>query len=52
MLSNPPVVFRPLNYVLKLSPVVQSVTARTFMVATPVIHRYAADGAWVTESYT
>jgi len=32
--------------------VAQSVTVGTFMVATPAIHRYAVDCAWVTVSKT
>jgi len=52
LLSNLPLIFRPLNYVLKLSTVAQTVTAGIFMAAIVTVHRYAVDCAWVTVSWT
>jgi len=50
LLSNLPLVFRPLNYVQNLSTVAHSITAGIFMVEIPVVHHYAADCAWATVS--
>jgi len=48
LLSNL-LVFRPLNYVLKLSTVTQKVTVGIFMAVIPVVYRYAVDCVCVSD---